>query len=166
MVTNSNVTGTTLFLLLFRLKWFGMNEIRPNIPESEFCFSFLFGIWIGIALSVWEDIWHICMHRCIFGRTCSAYTYRHKWFKFLVHIHTLYHVSSDNMCIQNMFSQICMYACMHVYLGEHVLPNMHVCMHACIFGRTCSAHTCCLSSYGTTYVCTLCIYTYVPRVHA
>jgi len=125
MVTNSNVTGTTLFLLLFRLKWFGMNEIRPNIPESEVCFSFLFEIWIRIALSVWEDIWHICMHRCIFGRTCSAYTYRHKWFKFLVHIHTLYHVSSDNMCIQNMFSQICMYACMHVYLGEHV-QHTHV----------------------------------------
>jgi len=32
---------------LFRLKWFKMNEIRQNIPESELCFCFLFGIWIG-----------------------------------------------------------------------------------------------------------------------
>jgi len=50
MVKNSNLTGTNLFLFLFRLKWFGMNEIRPNIPESELCFCFLFGIRIGTAL--------------------------------------------------------------------------------------------------------------------
>jgi len=49
MVTNSDVTGTDLFLFLFGLKWFGMNEIRQNIPESELCFCFLFGIWIGTA---------------------------------------------------------------------------------------------------------------------
>jgi len=47
MVTNSNVTGTTLFWFLFRLKWLRMNEIRQNIPESELCFCFMFGIWIG-----------------------------------------------------------------------------------------------------------------------
>jgi len=47
MVTDSNVTGTNLFLFLFRLKWFGMNEIRQNLSESELCFCFLFGIWIG-----------------------------------------------------------------------------------------------------------------------
>ena len=53
MVTNSNMTGTDLFLFLFRFKWFGMNEIRQNIPESELCFCFLFGIRIrvGTALS-------------------------------------------------------------------------------------------------------------------
>ena len=49
MVTNSNVTGTNLFLFQFRLKWFRMNEIRQNIPESELCLCFLFGIRIGMA---------------------------------------------------------------------------------------------------------------------
>ena len=44
MVTNSNVMGTNLFLFLFRLKRFGMNEIRQNIPESELCFCFLNGV--------------------------------------------------------------------------------------------------------------------------
>jgi len=43
---NSKVTGTNLFLFLFQLKWFGMNEIRQNIPESEICSCFLFGIRI------------------------------------------------------------------------------------------------------------------------
>jgi len=52
MVTNSNVTGTHLFLFLFRLKWFGMNEIRQNTPEYEVCFLSLFRIWIGRALRV------------------------------------------------------------------------------------------------------------------
>ena len=52
MVTNSNVIGTHLFLFLFRLKWFGMNEIRHNTPECEVCLFFLFGIWIGTALRV------------------------------------------------------------------------------------------------------------------
>ena len=52
MVTNSNVTGTNLFLLLFRLKWFGMNDFRQNIPESELCFCFLFEIRIGMALTM------------------------------------------------------------------------------------------------------------------
>ena len=50
MVAKSNMTGTNLFLFLFRLKWFRMNEIRPNIPESELCFCFLFGIRIRTAL--------------------------------------------------------------------------------------------------------------------
>jgi len=58
MVTNSNVTGTNLFLSLFRLKLFGMNEIRQNIPESELCFSFMSGIRIGTALS-------ICVRACV-----------------------------------------------------------------------------------------------------
>jgi len=58
MVTNSNVNGTNLFLSLFRLKWFGVNEIRQNIPESELCFCFLFGIRIGTALS-------ICVRACV-----------------------------------------------------------------------------------------------------
>jgi len=44
MVTLSIVTGTNLFLFLFRLKWFGMNKIRKN---SELCFCFLFGIRLG-----------------------------------------------------------------------------------------------------------------------
>ena len=48
MVTNSHVIGTNLFLFLFRLKWFGMNETRQNIPESELCF--LSGTRIGTAL--------------------------------------------------------------------------------------------------------------------
>jgi len=59
MVTNSHVTGTNLsietetstILILFRLEWFGMNKIRQNIPESELCFCFLFGIRIGTALT-------------------------------------------------------------------------------------------------------------------
>jgi len=42
MVTDLNVTGTDLFLFLFRLKWFRMNEIRENILESELCVCFLF----------------------------------------------------------------------------------------------------------------------------
>ena len=50
MVTNSNMTGTNLFLFLFRLKWFGMNKIRQNIPESKLFLCFLFAIWIGTAL--------------------------------------------------------------------------------------------------------------------
>jgi len=49
MVTNSNVTDTNLFQFLFRLKWLRMNESRQNIPESEVCFCFLFGIRIGAA---------------------------------------------------------------------------------------------------------------------
>ena len=52
MVTNSNVTDANLFLFLFRLKWFGMNEIRQNIPESEICFCFRFGIRIRTALTL------------------------------------------------------------------------------------------------------------------
>jgi len=43
------VTGTTLFLFMFRLKRFGMNEIRKSIPPSELCFCFLFGIRLGTA---------------------------------------------------------------------------------------------------------------------
>ena len=51
MVTRSIVTGTNLFLFLFRLKWFGMNEIQQNtIPYSELCFCFLSGIRLGTAL--------------------------------------------------------------------------------------------------------------------
>jgi len=50
--SNSNVTGKTRFLFLFRLKLFGMNEIRKNIPESELCFCFLFGVRIGTALTL------------------------------------------------------------------------------------------------------------------
>jgi len=50
MVKISNLTGTNLFLFLFRLKWIGMNAIRQNIPESELCLSFLLGIRIGTAL--------------------------------------------------------------------------------------------------------------------
>ena len=42
MVTDSNATGTDLFLFLFRLKWFRMNKIRENTLESELCFCFLF----------------------------------------------------------------------------------------------------------------------------
>ena len=37
-------------LYVFRLKWFGLNEFLQNIPESDLCFYFLFGIWIGTAL--------------------------------------------------------------------------------------------------------------------
>ena len=33
IVTLSIVIGTHLFLFLFRLKWFGMNEIRQKIPN-------------------------------------------------------------------------------------------------------------------------------------
>jgi len=51
MVTNSNVTGTRLFLFLFRLKRFGMNEIRQKIPQWKLCFCLLFGIRIGTALT-------------------------------------------------------------------------------------------------------------------
>jgi len=52
MVTLSIVTGTNLLLVLFRLKWLGTNEIRKNIPESELCFCFLFGIRLGTALTL------------------------------------------------------------------------------------------------------------------
>ena len=31
----------------FRRKWFGRRRFRQNIPESELCLCFLFGIWIG-----------------------------------------------------------------------------------------------------------------------
>ena len=41
IVTNSNLTGTNLLRFMFRLKWFGMNEIRQNIPEIELFFSWL-----------------------------------------------------------------------------------------------------------------------------
>ena len=51
MVKLSVVTGTNLFLFLFRLKWFGMNEIRQKIPESKLCFCFLFGIMLRMALT-------------------------------------------------------------------------------------------------------------------
>jgi len=47
MVTLSVVAGTNLFLFLFRLKWFRMNEIRQNIPESRL----LFGFRLGTALT-------------------------------------------------------------------------------------------------------------------
>jgi len=50
MVTVSIVTGTNLFLFLFRLKWFGVNETRKNMPESELCFCFLFEIRLWTAL--------------------------------------------------------------------------------------------------------------------
>ena len=63
MVTLLIVTGTNLFLLLFRLKWFGMREIRKkrDIPESErLCFCFLFGIWLGTALRILSRVRTIC----------------------------------------------------------------------------------------------------------
>jgi len=47
MVKPSIVTGTNLFLFLFRLKRFGINKIEQNIPESQLCFCFLIGIQIG-----------------------------------------------------------------------------------------------------------------------
>jgi len=50
MVTHSNLTGTNLFLFLFSRKWFEINEIQQNIPESQLCFCFLFGIWIRTTL--------------------------------------------------------------------------------------------------------------------
>ena len=49
IVTLSIVIGTHLFL--FRLKWFGMNEIRENIPDSELCFCFVVRIRLGTALN-------------------------------------------------------------------------------------------------------------------
>jgi len=55
MVINSNVTDTNMFLFLFRLKWFGMKEIRQNIPESKLWFCFLFGIRIETALSEYSN---------------------------------------------------------------------------------------------------------------
>ena len=52
MITNSNVTSTNLFPFLFRVKWFRINEIRQNIPESGICFCFRFGIRIRMALTL------------------------------------------------------------------------------------------------------------------
>jgi len=49
MVTLLIVTATNLFLFLFRLKLFGMKEIRKNIPENELCCCFLFKIRLGTA---------------------------------------------------------------------------------------------------------------------
>jgi len=73
---------------------------------------------------------HIYIHRqCI--HVCQARMYIYSTYVHVAHmykcigyIHTLHHMSSDNMCMQNMFYQIYMYACIHVYLGEHVLLRM------------------------------------------
>ena len=53
----------TNFLVLLRLKWFGMNKIRQSIPESKLCFCFLFGIRIGTALIDICDVTHSYMWR-------------------------------------------------------------------------------------------------------
>ena len=81
MVTNSNLTGTNLVLFQFRLKWFGMNETRQNIPESELCLCFLFGIRIGMALiSCVSFLFHLCWSLLLsVALFCGMYLSFHVW---------------------------------------------------------------------------------------
>jgi len=74
---------------------------------------------------------HACMHTCIFGRTCSPkytcmHAYMHIWENMFC-IHMLSELTWYNVC---MCTRNLNHLWRYVY-AEHVLPNIHLCMHIC-----------------------------------
>ena len=147
MVTLSIVTGTTLFLFLFRLKWFGMNEIRKNIPESELCFCFLFSVWNPARngsescmcdrthLYSWNDssIYEVCVvTRWYMMWHDSLHSFRGSQMASVT-----WHDALDSL----IYETVCLLAALSTLLTTHefrrrIWSLLHVCHDSLIYGMT------------------------------